>query len=86
MLSNAQLSLVSPLTIRPARNEDSRRLHDLASLDSARPLDGEVLLAETASGPVAAIELATGRSVADPFRRSAGTVGLLRARRGQLAA
>ncbi|HEX8087133.1 MAG TPA: hypothetical protein VF529_22835 [Solirubrobacteraceae bacterium] len=79
MLSHAQLSLTTqPVTLRPARSEDARTLSDLAQLDSSRPLSGEVLIAETETGPLAAIELATGRAIADPFRRSAESVGLLR--------
>ena len=79
MLSHAQLSLATqPVTLRPARSDDARTLSELAQLDSASPLSGDVLLAETETGPLAAIELATGRAIADPFRRSADSVGLLR--------
>ena len=79
MISHAQLALTTqPVTLRPARAEDARTLSELAQLDSAHPLHGDVLLAETETGPLAALELATGRAVADPFRRSAETVGLLR--------
>ena len=79
MHSHAHLALVTqPITLRPARSEDARTLSELAQLDSARPLHGNVLLAETETGPLAAIELATGRTVADPFRRTAESVGLLR--------
>ena len=79
MLSHAQLStLTQPITLRPARSGDARTLSELAQLDSAEPLHGDVLVAETETGPVAALELATGRAVADPFRRTAESVGLLR--------
>jgi hypothetical protein len=79
MLSHAQLSLATqPVTLRPAGSEDARTLSELAQLDSARPLSGSVLLAETETGPLAALELATGRAIADPFRRSSESVGLLR--------
>ena len=79
MLSHAQLSLATqPVTLRPAGSEDARTLSDLAQLDSARPLSGQVLVAETESGPLAALELSTGRTIADPFRRTAESVGLLR--------
>ncbi len=78
MHSHAHHTIVTqPLTLRPARDGDSRVLSELAQLDSARPLHGDVLLAETESGPLAAIELSTGRTVADPFRRTAESVGLL---------
>ncbi len=79
MLSHAQLSLATqPITLRPARPDDAGTLSDLAQLDSARPLNGEVLVAETETGPLAAIELGSGRTIADPFRRTAHSVGLLR--------
>ncbi len=79
MHSHAQHSLATqPLTLRPASGGDARILSELAQLDSARPLHGDVLLAETETGPLAALELATGRTVADPFRRTAESVGLLR--------
>ena len=72
------------LTIRPARPEDERRLRDLAALDSARPLAGDALLAERDGRPIAAVELQTGRGVADPFVPSASVIDLLRVRRAQL--
>ena len=79
MLSHAQLSLITqPVTLRPAGSGDERTLSELAQLDSAPPLHGDVLIAETETGPLAALELATGRAVADPFRRTAESVGLLR--------
>ena len=79
MLSNAQL-----LTIRRASPDDRDVLADLAGLDSARPLHGDVLLAEGEAGAVAAIEVGSGRAVADPFRRSEPALGLLRVRAAQL--
>lgn len=66
---------------------DVRTPHErLAALDSARPLEGEVLLAYVDDDPVAAISLADGRVVADPFRRTAHVVELLRMRAEQLQA
>ena len=75
MLSHAQLH---DITIRPASDQDERSLRVLADLDSAHPLAGDVLLAENGSQPVAAIELDSGRVVADPFRRTANEANLLR--------
>jgi hypothetical protein len=72
------------LTIRPARPEDSRALRDLAALDSARPLHGDALIAESGGAAIAALELDSGRGVADPFVRSASAIDLLRVRRAQL--
>jgi hypothetical protein len=79
MFSNAHL-----LTIRRATSADHEVLSDLAGLDSARPLHGEVLVAEAEDGPIAALELETDRSVGDPFQRSDQAVGLLRMRADQI--
>src|SRR4051812_14659487 len=77
----------SSLTIRPARPvADDWALARLAALDSARPLTGDVLLAEADGRPVAAVSVADGRAVADPFQPSADTVAVLRIRAGQLGA
>lgn len=81
MFSHAHL-----LTIRRAVAGDTAVLSDLAGLDSARPLHGEVLVAESESGPVAALEVETGRAIADPFRHSDPAVGMLRLRADQLRA
>jgi hypothetical protein len=73
-----------PLTIRMATPEDDGALVRLAALDSAHPLDGPVLLAESAGVPVAAVSLGAGAVTADPFQRSAEAVRLLMLRRYQL--
>ena len=75
----------APVTIRRARAEDSALLAALAALDSASPLGGEAIVAEVGGAPVAAAELRSGRTIADPFIRSAEIVGLLRLRVDQLA-
>ena len=79
MLSNAHL-----LTIREATSNDHEVLNDLAGLDSAQPLHGDVLVAESENGPVAALEVQSGRAVADPFRYSDPAVGILRLRADQM--
>lgn len=85
MLSNAQLStLTHSVTIREARPEDARRLAELAQLDSAQPLEGDVLVAEAEQRPLAALDVLSGRLVADPFRPTAREADLLRARADQL--
>ena len=68
------------LLIRPAVARDDAALSRLASLDSARPLRGDVLVAEVAGELWAALELHSGAAVADPFRPSAALVKLLRLR------
>jgi hypothetical protein len=77
----------SSLTIRPARPvTDDWAVAALAGLDSARPLSGAVLLAEADGRPVAAVAVADGRAVADPFQPSAAAVAVLRVRAAQLRA
>jgi hypothetical protein len=68
------------VVIRAARGSDGAALHDLARLDSQRPLAGDVLVAEQSGTLVAA--LGGDRVIADPFRRTADLVDLLRLRAG----
>ena len=73
------------MTIRRARPADAHRLAALAEVDSSRPLRGDdVLVAEVDGAPIAAYDVFTGRSVADPFAPSASAVDLLRVRAEQL--
>ena len=72
------------VTIRPAFPDDSDALVRLAALDSSPTIVGEALLAEVAGELWAAVSLADGRTIADPFRRSAALVGLLKFRAAQL--
>ena len=73
------------LTIRRADAQRRVEIDRLAALDSADPLSGDVLLAELDGRPVAALELSSARTVADPFTRSAPAVSLLQLRARQLA-
>ena len=66
------------LSVRPASADDAFALRRLAQVDSARPLRGDVLLAETDGRLLAAVEVESGRAVADPFYPSAELVELLR--------
>ena len=64
------------VVIRAARGSDGDRLAQLALLDSQRPLAGEILVAEQGGD----------RVIADPFRRTADLVALLRLRAGGASA
>lgn len=75
--------MTAPLVLRPATSVDSDDLERLAALDSARPLEGEVLLAYAGGEVRAALSLDSGRAVADPFWPSAELVELLRAAAGE---
>jgi hypothetical protein len=52
----------------------------LAELDSQRPLTGPALVGEIEGRPAAAISLADGRIVADPFQHTSALVAQLRMR------
>jgi hypothetical protein len=75
--------MTSPLVLRPATSADTADLERLAALDSARPLEGEVLLAYAGGEVRAALSVHTGRAVADPFWPSADLVELLQAAAGE---
>ena len=73
------------IAISRAQGADGR-IDVLAALDSARPLDGDILVAEVGDEPIAAIDLHNGRAVANPMRPTAEAVRLLQLRREQLRA
>jgi hypothetical protein len=70
---------MTSLVLRPATSVDAADLEHLAALDSAEPLEGTVLVAYAAGGLRAALDVDSGRAVADPFYPSAELVDLLRA-------
>ena len=69
---------MTPVLVRPARSIDADSLAVLASLDSARPLTGDVLIAVSGGDIAAAMSLDTGAVIADPFQPTAHLVELLR--------
>lgn len=75
-----------PIAIRRARDTDMPVLHDLAEVDSAKPLAGPVLVAIVEGRIWAALALDGERVIADPFLPTAPTVELLRLRVAQLRA
>jgi hypothetical protein len=74
------------LALRVAGDADARVIRRLAELDDSRPLRGEMLLAVLDGEAVAALSLADGRVVANPFVRTADAVVLLQLRAAQLSA
>jgi hypothetical protein len=66
--------------IRLATDEDAAVLGRLAQLDSQRPLRGRALIGEIDGTPAAAVSLADGRVIADPFRNTVPLVSYLRVR------
>jgi hypothetical protein len=78
--------LSTTIQIRGARTDDARTILRLAALDSTRPFDGAALIAEIDGRPQAAMSLATGKVVADPFARTAELVDMLEVHRRAIAA
>ncbi len=72
------------LTVRPATDADAYALAQLAAVDSSLPIAGRTLVAEIDGDPVAAIGLDDRTVVADPFRRTAEIVEMLRLRAAQV--
>ncbi len=75
---------LTDLTIRPSTDRDQDGLRRLAQLDSADPIGSAVLIAEEAGEIVAALRPVDGVAIANPFRHTARTVELLRARAAAL--
>jgi hypothetical protein len=70
----------STLVIRVATRFDDAELHRLAALDSARPLGGTVIVAQSDGRIDAALSIDEGRAVADPFRPTAHLLASMRVR------
>src|SRR3954447_10444638 len=73
------------ISIRPARRDDLTALWSVAALDSAVLPPEPLMVAEEDGEVVAALSLTSGDAVADPFRRTAAAVALLRLRAAQVA-
>jgi tRNA A37 threonylcarbamoyltransferase TsaD len=74
-------------TIRIATADDEPALRRLAEIDSQDPLtDGPVLIGAVNGKPEAAMSLAGGRAVANPFVPTAHLLAHLRMRAGALGA
>ena len=73
------------ISFRLATDDDDRVLRDLSELDSHRTLERPAVLAVVDGHPIAALSLATGEIVADPFTRTEDVVQLLRVRVASLA-
>src|SRR3954451_17767352 len=78
------MNATANISIRPAHSGDYTALWQVAALDDALVPDGPLLVAELEGEGVAALSLAGGESIADPFRRTAEAVELLRLRASQL--
>ena len=72
------------ITLRLATPADERAVIRLAQRDSGRPPSAPLLLGFEGDRLLAAISLADGEVIADPFAPSASIVGILRSRAGQV--
>lgn len=80
-LPSMSLPSMDALVIRPAYPDDAAALERLARLDSQRPFvgrTGPALVAERDGRILAALSVADGRAIADPFAPTADLVALLR--------
>jgi hypothetical protein len=73
-----------PITLREAVAQDREALARLAELDGHRLPIGPQVVAVADGRILAAAEVTSGTTIADPFRPTAGAVGLLRLRAQQL--
>lgn len=72
------------LIVRVADAADARTLARLAALDGAAELVGPTLVAEIDGEAAAALPIAGGAPVADPFRHTMAAIELLELRAAQL--
>ena len=64
--------------VRTATDQDREVIGRIASLDSSTPIEGHALIGEIDGIPVAVLSLGDGRVVANPFRRTAELVSIMR--------
>lgn len=76
--------LDAPITIRLAARCDKKAIARLAELDGRRLPEGRRLVAESAGRILAAAEIGSGRTIADPFEPTAGVAQLIALRAQQL--
>ena len=74
------------VTIRRATWADARAIERVAQRDSRRLPEGEVLVAEVDGEVIAAKQVGTGETIADPFRSTESVVRMLEIRAGQMRA
>jgi hypothetical protein len=80
----ANRSLLERISIRRLEPGDRPALARVAERDSGDPPSGDALGAELDGRLIAAVSIASGASVADPFTRTAEAVEMLKLRAAQL--
>ena len=73
------------VVVRLARSEDERAVARVAALDGKRVPGGRLLVAEADGQIVAALPVAGGQAIADPFRWTSDLVALMEMRAAQLS-
>ena len=76
----------APIVIRSAAEADAPAIDRLALLDGHRLPAGEQLVAEAGGQILAAAEVASGTTIADPFKPTGGVARLVALRAQQLRA
>jgi hypothetical protein len=74
---------MNPITIKFSTEADRKRILELAELDGRPAPQGDALLAETDGRLVAAVGVADGTAVADPFVLTGEVLDVLRLRAEQ---
>ena len=74
----------APVLIRHAERGDARALDSLAALDEQELPRGDQLVGELDGRIVAALDLTSGKAIADPFAPTVGVVRLLELRAAQM--
>jgi hypothetical protein len=74
----------APVLIRPASRGDARAIDRLAALDEHELPRGDRLVGELEGRIVAALEVRSGKTIADPFVPTQGIVELLGLRAAQV--
>ena len=84
--TSSRLGGYHSVAVRLARPEDEGAIRRIASLDGKKAPSGPLLVAEADNEVIAALSIASGEAVADPFRWTSDVVALMEMRAEQLAA
>jgi hypothetical protein len=79
------MNATANISIRSAGSQDYPAIWQVAALDDSSVPAAPLLVAEVEDEVIAAVSIETGDAIADPFRRTAAAVDLLRLRASQLS-
>lgn len=82
--TSSRVAGYASVAVRLARPEDDQAIRRVAALDGKPAPTGHVLVAEADSEVVAALPVAGGVAIADPFRWTSDIVALMEMRAAQL--